>query len=94
MNCPEIEELIVNESDPAAVDAHVRQCEGCLAFWEAARELDCALMRTRKAPERLNRAVMAAITPKPTLLPELLDFVGWAAMIAVMIGVVRELLAT
>jgi hypothetical protein len=37
---------------------------------------------------------MAAITPKPTYLPEVLDFVGWAAMLAVMIGVAQSLLAT
>ena len=94
MSCAAIEELILNASEPARVDAHMRQCDGCRAFWEASQELDAMLMRTRKAPESLSRAVMAAIGPKPNYLPELLDFVGWAAMIAVMFGVIKELLAT
>jgi hypothetical protein len=94
MNCAAIEELILNESEPALVDAHVQQCDDCLAFREASQELDILLMRTRKAPDRLSRAVMAVIAPKPNYLPELLDFVGWAAMIAVMFGVIKELLAT
>ena len=94
MNCTEIEELILNGGENALVAAHVRLCADCCAFAEAARELDTVLMRTRKAPAGLSRAVMAAIAPKPTYLPELLDFVGWAAMIAVIIGVAKGLLAT
>jgi hypothetical protein len=94
MNCAAIEELILNESEPGLVEAHVRQCDECLAFREASRELDSILLRTRTAPDSLSRGVMARIAPKPSYLPELLDFVGCAAMIAVMFGVIKELLAT
>ena len=94
MNCTDIEDLILNESEPGLVESHVRQCEDCQAFLEGAHELESSLMRTRKAPERMAGAVLAAIAPRPSYLPELLDFVGWAAMIAVMIEVARELLAT
>jgi len=94
MNCAEIEDLILNQSGSALVEGHIRQCADCRAFQAASQELDLALAQTRKSPERLNWKVMAAITPKPTLLPELLDFVGWAAMLAVILGVARQLLAT
>jgi predicted anti-sigma-YlaC factor YlaD len=94
MNCEEIEDLILDEPESELVKTHLRQCEECRVFREAARELDLVLMRTPKAPERLSRAVMAAIEPKPSYLPEFLDFVGWAAMIAVMIAVAQQLLAT
>jgi predicted anti-sigma-YlaC factor YlaD len=94
MNCTEIQERILNEPGLALVDAHLRQCCDCRAFWEAAAELDAALSITLKSPKTLNRAVFAAITSKPTYLPELLDFVGWAAMLAVIIGVAGKLLAT
>ena len=94
MTCSEIEDLILDESGTALVEAHLRQCADCRAFQESARELDFALTETRRAPERLSRAVIMAITPKPTYLPEVLDFMGWAAMLAVIIGVAQELLAT
>jgi hypothetical protein len=94
MTCSEIEDLILDESGAALVEAHLRQCADCRAFRESAQELDLALAETRRAPARISRAVMAAITPKPTYLPEVLDFVGWAAMLAVMIGVAQSLLAT
>lgn len=94
MTCAEMEDLILEGGSAALVDAHVRQCADCRAFQESAWELNEAMMRTRQAPARLGKAVMIAIAPRPTYLPEVLDFVGWAAMLAVMIGVVRELLAT
>ena len=37
---------------------------------------------------------MAALEPKPSYVPVLLDFVGWAAMIAVAMGLAEQLLAT
>ncbi len=94
MNCAATKDLILNASEPAPVDAHVRQCEDCGAFREASLELDTMLMRTRKAPERLSRAVMPSIAPKLNCMPELLDFLDGAAMTAVMFGVIKELLAT
>jgi predicted anti-sigma-YlaC factor YlaD len=100
MSCAEIEDLILNESELELVDAHVCVCAECREYLEAARSLDRALAHTPKAPARLGEAVLAAIAPKPSYLlkpsylPEILDFVGWAAMITVAIGVVRELLAT
>ena len=94
MTCTEIEDLILNCSEPELVAAHARGCENCREYREAARSLDRALESTRKAPARLSGAVLAAIAPKPSYLPELLDFIGWAAMITVAIGLVRELFAT
>jgi predicted anti-sigma-YlaC factor YlaD len=94
MNCAAIRDLILSEGEPAILNGHLRQCEECRAFWEASLELDTLLMRIPKAPAKLSRSVMAAIVPKPNYLPELLDFVGWAAMIAVMFGVIKGLLAT
>jgi hypothetical protein len=92
MTCAAIEELILNESEPAFVDALVRQCDDCMAFREASLELDTVLMRPRQAPDWLNRAVLTSIAPKPNYLPELLDFADWAAMITVMFGLSRNCL--
>jgi len=76
MTCAEIENLILNESEPELVEAHVRVCGDCREYLEAARSLDRALAHTPKAPARLTGGVLAAIAPKPSYLPEILDFVG------------------
>jgi predicted anti-sigma-YlaC factor YlaD len=96
MPCAEWEKLLLEypELGPEArlpVEAHARVCPECRAFLETALELDAAL-RERfaglAAPSSLAPAVLARIsrqTPYRTLspLPELLDFIGWAAVVAV-----------
>jgi hypothetical protein len=94
MNCAEIKDLILSDSETELVEEHARGCEDCREYLEAARNLDLALAKAGKAPARLRGAVMAAIAPKPSYLPEILDFVGWAAMITVAVGLFGQLLAT
>jgi len=94
MTCAEIEDLIASDSDWDLVEAHARGCESCREYAAAARQLDLALSGVPQAPPHLRAAVMAALEPKPSYVPVLLDFVGWAAMIAVAMGLAEQLLAT
>jgi predicted anti-sigma-YlaC factor YlaD len=103
MQCAEIKDLILAYPELASeershVDAHAPQCEECREYLEAARELDLALTRVAlhgtNAPQRLELAVIARIAPGPSYLPEIFDFVGWAAMITVAVGLASEFLAT
>jgi hypothetical protein len=96
MPCAEWESLLLEypELDPEArlpVDAHARACLECRAFLETALEVDAALLdrlARRAAPASLASTVLARVsrqTPYRPLspLPELLDFIGWAAVVAV-----------
>ena len=99
MACEEMEPFILDfaELDDAArgrVRAHASKCAECRELLDAAVELDARLSITAKAPEQLGWAVMARIERRPSYLPELFDFVGWAAMITVAVGLLREFLAT
>jgi anti-sigma factor RsiW len=105
MPCAEWENLLLEypELDAEArlpVDAHTRVCPKCRAFLETALELDGALRERfagRTAPASLAPAVLARIsrqTPyRPVSpLPELLDFIGWAAVVAVAVVLWNRLL--
>jgi hypothetical protein len=94
MTCAEIEDLIASDSEWDVVEAHARACESCREYAAAARQLDLALSSVPQAPAHLRVAVMAALEPKPSYVPVLLDFVGWAAMIAVAAGLAGQLIAT
>jgi hypothetical protein len=99
MGCEEMEAFILDfpELDDAArgrVRAHAAKCTKCRELLDASVELDARLSMTAKAPERLGRAVLARIERRPSYLPELFDFVGWAAVITVAVGLLREFLAT
>jgi hypothetical protein len=94
MTCAEIEDLIASGTKSGAVSVHAHWCESCGRFLAAARMLDLALVETRPAPARLSGIVMSAILPKPSYVPEILDFIGWAATIAIAFDVAGRLIAT
>jgi hypothetical protein len=85
MACPEFEDL----ADGAGGD-HAARCEACRALVEALAEADSILdsaFAGISAPPGLAAAVRARIakeTPilRPSFLPEVLDFIGWAAVVA------------
>jgi hypothetical protein len=95
MACPELEDLLSDRSCE-----HAAHCEACRALLE---ELTCveATLETAfagiTAPPGLEAAVRARIAEElpqrgPSLVPEFLDFIGWAAVLAVAAIVVPRFL--
>jgi hypothetical protein len=99
MACEQMEAAIFEypELDTAAqarIRSHASQCENCRESLDASLELDQHLSAAVRAPEHFDRKVLARLQRRPSYLPELFDFVGWAAMITVAAGLIREFLAT
>ena len=97
MHCTEFEDRLANygELPPAereCVDTHLQLCPECRSWFEALSEIDAALASTfedvhapatlavavrSKAVQLLPSRTPAGISP----VPEILDFVGWLAVI-------------
>jgi hypothetical protein len=85
MACPEFEELIRQ-----GAGGHAAHCEGCRALLDALADVDGALESAFagvSAPPGMADAVRARIghempIRRPSILPEALDFIGWAAVLA------------
>ena len=79
MACPDFEDLIREGRG-----GHAEYCEDCRALLEALADVDrafeCAFAQS-SAPPRLAAAVLARVR-RPSILPEALDLIGWAAIIA------------
>lgn len=86
MACPEFEDLLNQGSDGHA--AHCEECRELLEAWDDVDvTLDAALVGVF-APAGLEAAVNARIAREfpvrePSPVPEVLDFIGWAAILAV-----------
>ena len=95
MACPDLETLV--REGPAGHAAH---CEDCAALLEAFSEIDAGLdaaFTGIAAPPALAASVRLRIAAeearrKPSLLPEILDFVGWAAVLALAAVLVERFL--
>ena len=103
MACPDLEELLRQGSG-----GHAAQCEACRALLDSLAEVDATFETAfsgMEAPPGLAAAVRARVARElpvraPSLLPEVLDFVGWAAVLAMaalvaprFVPIVRALLA-
>jgi hypothetical protein len=85
MACPDFEELVRN-----GAGSHAARCERCAALLEALADVDatlCGAYGNITAPPALSAAVRLRIDREqarrgPSLLPEILDFIGWAALLA------------
>jgi predicted anti-sigma-YlaC factor YlaD len=95
MACPEFEDRLIEYAElegeaRACVDTHLAECAGCRQFLEALRVVDREL-----TAQFTGREVSAAFLPavrrrvqdeglarRPSMIPELLDFVGWGAIVA------------
>jgi hypothetical protein len=85
MACPDFETLV--REGPAGHAAH---CEECAALLDALADVDAGLESAfagTAAPPSLAPSVRLRIAGeqsrrKPSLVPEILDFVGWAALLA------------
>jgi hypothetical protein len=87
MACPTFEEL---SRGGASVAGHAVHCEQCRALLESLAEVDATLEAAFEgiaAPPGLaaRARLMAARETRlrrPSVLPEVLDFIGWAAVLA------------
>ena len=85
MACPDFEDL-VRDGD----GDHAEHCEDCRALLDALADVDAtfdAAFGGISAPPSLAAAVRARVARefpvrRPSLLPEVLDFIGWAAVLA------------
>jgi anti-sigma factor RsiW len=76
--------LAYSELEPAAraaVDTHASVCASCREFLDALGQVDQVLagMFEGIAPRPLP---LNTLVRRPSALPEILDFVGWAAVVA------------
>ena len=86
MGCPEFEDLIREGSG-----GHAARCEKCRELLDAFTHVDAtfdAAFAGISAPPGLEAAVRARVAwelpvRKPPVVPEILDFIGWAAVLAV-----------
>ena len=84
-DCPGLEDLLKEGSG-----GHAAQCPKCRELLDALAQVDATLNAAfgiLLAPADLETAVRARIArlsaePKPSILPEVLDFIGWAAALA------------
>ncbi|HKE29822.1 MAG TPA: hypothetical protein VKB88_46050 [Bryobacteraceae bacterium] len=95
MACPDFETLVSEGSD-----GHAAHCEHCAALLESLADVDAGLEASFSrtlAPPSLAAAVRLRIAHdglrrRPSLLPEILDFVGWAAVLALAAVLVERFL--
>jgi hypothetical protein len=86
MACPPIEELFEG-GDSAA--SHAARCEECRALLEALADVDATLETAFAgisapcglAARSLAQAARETPLRRPSWLPEVLDFIGWAAVL-------------
>ncbi len=85
MACPEFEDLVRE-----GAGGHAARCEDCRALLDALADVDAALEAAFagvSAPPGMPAAVRARVTRelswrRPSPLPEILGFIGWAAVLA------------
>jgi len=85
MACPEFEDLVRE-----GAGGHATRCEECRALLDALADVDAvfeAAFADVSAPPGMAAAVRARVTRElplrePSPLPEILDVVGWAAVLA------------
>jgi anti-sigma factor RsiW len=97
MACAEFEERLLEyaelaNGERARVDAHTAQCSSCREFLESLGTVDSQLtaqlagleLTPAFAPAVLRRVRHEGAATRPSLVPELLDFVGWGAIVALL----------
>jgi len=97
MACPEFEDRLIDYADiegeaRACVDTHLAECAGCRQFLEALLVVDTELTARfsgREASAALavtvrRRVDREASARRLSFVPEILDFVGWGAIVALL----------
>jgi hypothetical protein len=85
VSCPEFEDLVRE-----GATGHAQHCEQCRALLEALADVDDSLdgaFAGVSAPLHLAASVRARVAieapiRRPSMIPEVLDFIGWAAVLA------------
>jgi len=104
MPCAEFEPLLLDYAELNAearrrADAHLASCPGCRSFLEGLAEVDARLTAAHAEAmvspgfrDSVRRRVeRQAPIPRLSLIPEILDFVGWAAVVAIVAYVINQL---
>ena len=97
MACAEFEDRLLEyaeltNGERSRVEAHAAQCSSCREFLEALRTVDSQLtaqlagfeLAPAFAPMVRLRVRHESPTARPSVVPELLDFVGWGAIVALL----------
>jgi hypothetical protein len=95
MACPDFETLV--RQGPAGHAAH---CADCAALLESLADVDAGLesaFAATAAPPSLAASVRLRIAAeqcrkRPSLVPEILDFVGWAALVTLVAVLAQRVL--
>jgi hypothetical protein len=95
MACPDFETLV--REGPAG---HAAQCPDCATLLDALADVDAGLQGAfagTAAPPSLAASVRLRIAREeagrhPSLVPEILDFVGWAAVLGLVVVLAHRLL--
>src|SRR5712692_4131385 len=95
MACSEFEDVLVEyaeltDDERRRADAHLAICPGCREFVQALDSVDVRLTEHyagREVPGGFTEAVRSrvrreAAMRRPSFVPEILDFVGWGAIVA------------
>lgn len=85
MACPNFEDLLSGKFDD-----HALNCKDCRALLEAYEDVDSVFASAFtgiSAPAGMAEAVLARVNPavfarQPSPVPEFLDLIGWAAVLA------------
>lgn len=98
MPCASFEDRLIDYAELSAaeretVDAHLAGCADCREYLDAAEQLDIRLADlyggARVSPafqEALASRVKSEVPlAKPSWLPEVLDFIGWAGILAAVV---------
>jgi hypothetical protein len=96
MACPEFEDLV--REGPGG---HAARCEQCRALLDALTDVDAAFETAFagvSAPPGMAAAVRARVareltSRRPSPLPEILDFIGWAAVLALAVVLLPRFLS-
>jgi hypothetical protein len=73
----------LSDSERRDVDAHLHVCSGCRGYLETLVQVDRGLTALYGGIQP-RRVFDTAAVKQPSALPEVLDFCGWAAVLAIL----------
>ena len=99
MPCASFEDMLLDysELEPAercAVDTHLAGCTDCREYLDTLAHLETGLSELYAGVQVSSafRNDVLSTLERPSLLPEVLDFIGWAGIIAALVCLVPLLL--
>ena len=91
MACASFEDRLLDydqldAAERATIDAHLKECGSCREYLGVLTDLDTGLSRLYAGTQASRQIRVPMVTAKVSWIPEFLDFIGWAAVIAFAIG--------